>query len=175
VNRTTRHRIAVPSLLIGVLAAASACGDRTSDPGDSTHDAAPGAHRSGAATGTRTATTDPCTLLPAATLQRLMGESLRQQGPAEERAQGQECAWSFHDPHDLTAGTLTITAWHGREFFSPGSIGRPLAGLGEEAQLDPTLGIVLLRVGDEVLQAHVLSPTARDRATAVARALADAI
>jgi hypothetical protein len=73
------------------------------------------------------------------------------------------------------AGDPTPTAWRGDQFVSAGSIGEPLAGLGDEAQIDRASGIVLFRVGDDVLQAHVLSPGRHGRALDVARALADAL
>lgn len=126
-----------------------------------------------AAPAARSATAlDPCTILPTTGLARLVDARLSQRGPAEERAHGQQCSWDFPDPGGVVDGALTITAWRGDQFFSAGSIGEPLAGLGDEAQIDRASGIVLFRAGDDVLRAHVLSP---GRALDVARALADAL
>jgi hypothetical protein len=118
---------------------------------------------------------DPCSIIPAARLAELIDAELTQHGPAVDRALGQECTWDFPDPRGLGTGSVSITAWHGPQFFLAGSIGEPLRGVGDEAQSDPTLGIVLLRVGDEVVQAHVLSPDKRALAPRIASALADAI
>jgi hypothetical protein len=118
---------------------------------------------------------DPCSIIPVARLAELVDAELTQQGPAVERAQGRACTWQFPDPGGLGRGSISITAWHGRQFFLPDSIGGSLRGVGDEAQSDPALGIVLLRVGDEVVQAHVLSPAKRDLAPRVAHALAAAL
>jgi hypothetical protein len=156
-----------------LLVSATACGG-----GPSAKPAGVG-DRPAAASSADTRSLDPCTILPAVRLGALVDATLTQHGPAQDRALGRECTWDFPDRAGLGTGTgtgtLSITAWHGREFFAPGSISRRVSGLGDEAQADPTLGIVLFRVGDQVVQAHVLSPDKRHRAPEIARALAAAI
>lgn len=42
-------------------------------------------------------------------------------------------------------------------FYLPGTIGEEVAGIGDEAQFDPSLGMVLFRLGDEVVSAQRLA------------------
>jgi hypothetical protein len=117
--------------------------------------------------------TDPCTLLGPDQLAEALGTPPSQQGAATEQARGLTCAWTFVDPGSaLGDGTMSITTWHGREFFASGTIGDPLAGLADEAQADPAIGVVQFRSGDEVVQVQVSSPARSDRAVVLARAAA---
>jgi hypothetical protein len=177
-HRSTRRHVS-PTAAVGSIALIAALLLTTSACGSGASPAAAGTSRADGGDPTpaaRGATAlDPCTILPTTGLARLVDARLSQRGPAEERALGQQCSWDFPDPGGVVDGALTITAWRGDQFFSAGSIGEPLPGLGDEAQIDRASGIVLFRVGDDVLQAHLLSPARHGRALDVARALAGAL
>lgn len=161
------------TLAVGAtLLAATACGSPAApDPAR-----AAGAPAASSAAAPSADALDPCTLLDDDTLGSALGARLRGGGTAEARAGGLSCTWTYDDPGSAVGeGQLVLTTFHGTEFFAPGSIGAPLPGLADEAQIDRGLGLVLFRSGEEVVEVHVLSGGFRDRAEPVARAVAAAL
>jgi hypothetical protein len=120
-------------------------------------------------------TVDPCGLVSAAELSTILGATVSADGPAKEEFRGRTCDFTFPTEGILDEGTVSVAAWHGSEFFLPGAIGPKVAGIGDEAQQDSTLGTVLFRKGDEVVQVHVLAPGQKDAAVEIARAAAQAV
>ena len=70
---------------------------------------------------------------------------------------------------------LTVTAWHGSEFFLPGTTGLDLSGIGDAAQDDSDHGVVLFRKGEEVVQVHVLAPGLQKASLDIAEQAASAV
>lgn len=141
----------------------TACGDNGSDAGPA---GAPA--DAGASVGA-----DPCTLVDQGDLEEAVGATLTARGDAVDEALGRACHWDFPDRPGIP-GSLSLTVWHGAQFFSS-AVGEPLDGLGDEARSDASLGVVLVRTGDEVVQVQVLSPDHRDAAPEIARLAAAAV
>ena len=150
---------------------AAAEGSTTRSPDDVSAAAA-----SGEALEAESGTLDPCDLVSAADLSGLVGAAVTAAGPAQEEFRGRTCDFTFPiEDAILDEGTVSVAAWHGTEFYLPGTIGPELDGIGDEAQQDADLGVVLFRKGDEVVQVHVLAPGQKDAAVGIARAAAEAI
>jgi hypothetical protein len=92
-------------------------------------------------------------------------------------ARGRACSYTFKENRSavLDQGTIDIAAWQGAAFFSPGTIGAPVSGIGEQRQDDSEHGVVIFRVGDTVVQVHVISPDHQATSLDIARAAADQI
>jgi hypothetical protein len=119
-------------------------------------------------------TIDSCTLLSENQLSTIVGTAVTVDGPSVEVARGRSCTYTFKETGNsvLDEGTIDIAAWHGSEFFSPGTVGGPRPGIGEEAQDDSAHGIVMFRVGDDVVQVHVISPDHKADSAQIASAAA---
>lgn len=151
-----RAAAAAAALLLGL--GLSACGGESGGEGAST---------TAAAATSADVVADPCTLVGQDALEEALGVSLNVRGPASDEALGRACHWDFPDRPGIP-GSLSLTLWHGAQFFST-SVGEPLTGIGDQAQGDATLGLVLFRSGEEVVQVQLQSPAHRDAASAVAR------
>ena len=110
---------------------------------------------------------DPCALIPADRLSEALGHPISQEGFAAPEARGSSCHWSFPDRPGIP-GSLSITTWHGTEFFSD-ALGDPLSGLGDAARIDPGLKAVLFKSGDDVVQVQVLAQDGAAAAQQIAR------
>ena len=180
IHHSTRVRLALPLAAAALgLATLTACGgtDAAADGSKTpSADEVSAAAASGAALEAESGTVDPCGLVSAADLSSIIGAAVTADGPAKEEFRGRTCDFTFPtDDAILDEGTVSVAAWHGSEFFLPGAIGPKLAGIGDEAQQDGALGIVLFRKGDEVVQVHVLAPGQKDAAVEIARAAAQAV
>ncbi|MFF3062794.1 DUF3558 family protein [Streptomyces sp. NPDC057909] len=123
----------------------------------------------GPATENESSSSNPCTLVSAADLSNILGTAVTQQeGPTEE-FRGKSCKYTFPDGGVVGEGHLAITTWHGRAFFSPGTLALDkVSGIGDEAASKD--GVSMVRKGEEVLQVHVLSPTKKKTSLQIARA-----
>lgn len=177
-RRLVRTRQLAAVSLAGLLSvAAVGCDERGSDSGTDTSAPAPAGSADGA-DGASTATDeilDPCTLVPLATLESLAGGPVEQQGEAFDQARGRACRWSLPSGGGIGGAELVVTAWHGQEFYLAGTIGEDVSGIADEAQADPSLGMVLLRKGDEVISAQALATPDDGLELEVARAIAEAL
>ena len=160
---TTLHRLG-PALTVLCLAGLTACGSGDAGTGAATAEAPSAASAS---------TADPCSLVPETALEQQLGVALSADGFATAEAGGLTCHWTFPDRPEIP-GALAITRWHGREFFST-SLGEPTTGIGDEARADTGLGVVLTRLGDEVVQVQILSPDHRDATDDIARLAVEAL
>lgn len=133
---------------------------------------APTTHGSGSPTDEGGSGLDPCLLLDTDALEREVGADLTQDGAAAPASSGTECGWSFAG--ETGPGSLSITAWEGREFFSS-ALGDPLPGLGDEARVDRGLGAVLFRSGEQVIQVQILPSAKTASAEAIAHDIEAAI
>jgi len=121
-------------------------------------------------------TIDSCTLLSEDQLSAIIGSAVTVSGPSIEVARGRSCTYTFAETGNsiLDEGTIDIAAWHGSEFFSPG-IGPARGGIGEAAQDDSDHGIVMFKVGDDVVQVHVISPDHKADSVQIASAAANRV
>jgi len=177
---TTRIRTAHLSIAATALALASltACGGSDEPQASGRADVADvaDAAESAAAAPAETGTLDPCELVSPADLGAALGADVSAEGPATEEFRGRTCDFTFPlEGSVLDEGQLTVTAWHGSEFFLPGTIGPDLAGIGDAAQDDSEHGIVLFRKGDEVVQVHVLAPGLQKASLDIAEQAASAV
>ena len=122
-------------------------------------------------------TIDSCTLLSEDQLSAIIGSAVTVSGPSIEVARGRSCTYTFAETGNsiLDEGTIDIAAWHGSEFFSPGIIGPARGGIGEAAQDDSDHGIVMFKVGDDVVQVHVISPDHKADSVQIASAAANRV
>jgi hypothetical protein len=122
-------------------------------------------------------TLDPCALLSEADLTAVVGAPLTATGPASEQFRGRQCDYTFTEPGDsiIDEGKITLSAWHGSEFFSPGLVGPAIEGIGDEASDDSEHGIVIFRKGEDVVQVHVLSTQLKSVSLQIARQAARAV
>jgi len=122
-------------------------------------------------------TIDSCTLLSEDQLSAIIGSAVTVSGPSIEVARGRSCTYTFAETANsiLDEGTIDIAAWHGSEFFSPGIIGPARGGIGEAAQDDSDHGIVMFKVGDDVVQVHVISPDHKADSVQIASAAANRV
>ena len=166
-SRPARHPVQAAAALAGLLVAATGCSSQDqASPSAAGTAPAP-------ATSPASATLDPCALLAPTTLDSLTGGHADHQGPALPEANGRACHWRLPDAGSLGAGELVVTAWHGREFYLPDTIGNAVPGIADEAQADRSLGMVLFRSGEDVVATHVLAFPDKELAFDVARAIAE--
>lgn len=173
---TTHLRSAHLSIAATALALATltACGGSDPSASPAADDVAEAAGSAAAPAGSDTL--DPCALVSAADLGAALGADVSADGPATEQFRGRTCDFTFPlEDSVLDEGRLTVTAWHGPEFFLPGTIGPELAGIGDVAQDDSDHGIVLFRKGDEVVQVHVLAPGLQKASLDIAEQAANAV
>jgi hypothetical protein len=122
-------------------------------------------------------TLDPCDLLTEADLTAIVGTPVTASGPATEQFRGRHCDYTFTEQGNpvIDEGQITVSAWHGSEFFTPGLIGPAIAGIGDEASDDSEHGIVIFRKGEDVVQVHVLSTQLKPASLQIARRAARAV
>jgi Protein of unknown function (DUF3558) len=122
-------------------------------------------------------TLDPCALLTEADLTAIVGAPVTLSGPATEQFRGRHCDYTFTEQGNpvIDEGQITVSAWHGSEFFTPGLIGPAIAGIGDEASDDSEHGVVIFRAGEDVVQVHVLSTQLKSASLQIARQAARAV
>jgi hypothetical protein len=175
-RRRPARNLTVAATGIVIAAALSACGSSYGSASDRSNDQ-PAGSNTGAGAGALAAeagTIDSCSLLSEDQLSAIVGSAVAVDGPAVEVARGRSCTYTFKESGNaiLDEGTIDIATWHGAEFFSAGTIGAPRAGIGQEAQDDSAHGVVMFRVGDDVVQVHVISPDQKGASVQIARAAA---
>jgi hypothetical protein len=177
-HRRPGRRLVLASSVVALAAALSSYGygssSGSSQNGDSSARTNAGAG-SGSGSGADIGTIDSCSLLSEDRLSAIVGSAVTVDGPAVEVARGRSCTYTFKETGNsiLDEGTIDIAAWHGSGFFSPGTIGGSRSGIGEEAQDDSAHGVVIFRVGEDVVQVHVLSPDHKADSVQIASAAAD--
>jgi hypothetical protein len=171
--RRTRRALALAASGIMLAAALSACGSSDNSGSKKSGDASAGSTNGTGALGAE-GTIDPCSLLTEDQLSAIIGSAVTAKGPAVEMARGRSCAYTFKETGNtiLDEGDIDIAAWHGSEFFAAGTVGATRSGVGDEAQDDSAHGVVLFRVGDDVVQVHVLSPDHKTDSVQIASAAA---
>jgi hypothetical protein len=170
--RTVHLSIAATALALATL---TACGGSDPAPAPQPADVAEPDGSAGAAPA-GSGTLDPCALVSATDLGAALGADVSAAGTATEQFRGRTCDFTFPlEGSVLDEGRLTMTAWHGSEFFLPGTIGPDLAGIGDAAQDDSDHGIVLFRKGDDVVQVHVLAPGLQKASLDIAEQAANAV
>jgi hypothetical protein len=174
--RRTGRGLALAGSGILLAAALSACGSSDPSSAGSSHHGS-GDISAGPNSGVLAAqkgTIDPCSLLTEDQLSAIIGSAVTAKGPAVEVARGRSCTYTFKETGNtiLDEGDIDIAAWHGSEFFAAGTVGAARTGVGDEAQDDSSHGVVLFRVGDDVVQVHVLSPDHKTDSVQIASAAA---
>jgi hypothetical protein len=168
-QRRAGQSLVLASSVVALAAALSSCG-YASSTGSSQN----GHNPASANTGAHSGTIDSCSLLSEDRLSAIVGSAVTVDGPAVEVARGRSCTYTFKETGNsiLDEGTIDIAAWHGSGFFSPGTIGGSRSGIGEEAQDDSAHGVVIFRVGEDVVQVHVISPDHKADSVQIASAAA---
>ncbi len=163
-RRRGRSSLVLAAAVLALAAALSSCSSGGSASADQAK-VQPGGTKTDANTNTdanagASGTIDSCTLLSEDQLSAIIGSAVTVSGPSIEVARGRSCTYTLAETGNsiLDEGTIDIAAWHGSEFFSPGIIGPARGGIGEAAQDDSDHGIVMFKVGDDVVQVHVISP-----------------
>ncbi len=167
---TTPWRLSAAGALAALLL--GAC----SGSGETASEGAGGGSSSGAGSeASATQAPDPCALVPKAELDDAIGrDTEKTKGPLDQ-ARGRTCTWSFESGIP-SPGRLTISAWHGKEFYAPEQLGlMPLSGIGDQAAGQPSKGLIMVRKGDTVLQIFVISKPDRltSAVTTIAKTAAD--
>jgi hypothetical protein len=176
--RPTGRALALATSGLMLAAALAACGSSDNASNDSgskkSGDTSAGSTNGTGALAAEKGTIDPCSLLTEDQLSAIIGSAVTAKGPAVEVARGRSCTYTFKETGNtiLDEGDIDIAAWHGSEFFAAGTIGAARPGVGDEAQDDSAHGIVLFRVGDDVVQVHVLSPDHKTDSVQIASAAA---
>jgi hypothetical protein len=170
----TARGLALAASGMALVSALAACGSGTATstrPSSGRDSNAAAAPTTGAASD---ATIDSCSLVSEAQLSDIIGAAVTVDGPALEVARGRSCTYTFREPGNaiVDEGTVDIAAWHGPEFFAPGTVGSPDSGVGADAKDDSGHGIVIFRVGQEVVQVRVISPDHKGDSLAIARVAA---
>jgi hypothetical protein len=163
----TAGGVTLAASVIALAAGLSACGYGTTTSttsGTGRHSDPAAGSSTGAAAD---ATIDPCSLLTGAELSDIIGSTVTVDGPAVEVARGRSCTYTFQENGIVGHGTVDITAWHGSQFFAPGT---PGDGIGADARDQSDRGVVIFRDGAEVVQVHVLSPAHQKASLEIARA-----
>jgi len=188
-RRRGRSSLVLAAAVLALAAALSSCGSggsagadqakaqsggtKTATGANANTDASAGDSDSDSDSGT----IDSCTLLSEDQLSAIIGSAVTVSGPSIEVARGRSCTYTFAETANsiLDEGTIDIAAWHGSEFFSPGIIGPARGGIGEAAQDDSDHGIVMFKVGDDVVQVHVISPDHKADSVQIASAAANRV
>jgi hypothetical protein len=155
-------------------AALTACGSSSGSGSEKSGDTSAGSTNGSGALAAEKGTIDPCTLLTEDQLSTIVGTAVTAKGPAVEVARGRSCTYTFAETGNtvLDESDIDIAAWHGSEFFAAGTIGETRSGIGDEAQDDSAHGVVAFRLGDDVVQVHVLSPDHKGDSVQIAGAAA---
>ncbi len=178
-RRRGRSSLVLAASFLGLAAALSSCSSGGSASADQAKDQ-PGGTKTNAnteASAGDSGTIDSCSLLSEDQLSAIIGSAVTVSGPSIEVARGRSCTYTFAETGNsiLDEGTIDIAAWHGSEFFSPGVIGPARGGIGEAAQDDSDHGIVMFKVGDDVVQVHVISPDHEADSVQIASAAANRV
>jgi hypothetical protein len=171
-NRRAGRGLLLAASGIALATALTSCGYGSSSGSSPDGDISAGTTTGAAAADS--GTIDSCSLLSESQLSAIVGSAVTVDGPAVQVARGRSCTYTFKETGNsiLDEGTIDIAAWHGSGFFSPGTIGGPRSGIGEEAQDDSDHGVVIFRVGEDVLQVHVISPDHKGDSVQIASAAA---
>jgi hypothetical protein len=174
-NRSAGRVLALAASGIFLAAGLSACGSSDGSTDQASTAKVTGPTDKASAVATERGTIDPCSLLSENQLSDIIGAAVTAKGPAVDVARGRSCTYTFPETGNtiLDEGDIDIAAWHGSEFFAAGTIGAARSGVGDEAQDDSQHGVVLFRVGDDVVQVHVLSPDHKTDSVQIASAAAD--
>jgi hypothetical protein len=172
-RRTGRGFVLATSGIV-LAAALTACGSSSRSGSEGSGDTSAGATDGSGALAAEDGTIDPCSLLTEDQLSAIIGTAVTAKGPAVEVARGRSCTYTFAETGNtvLDEGDIDIAAWHGSEFFAAGTIGEARSGIGDEAQDDSAHGVVAFRLGDDVVQVHVLSPDHKGDSVQIASAAA---
>ena len=180
-RRRGRSSLVLAASVLALAAALASCSSGGSASVDQAKDQSSGT-KANANTNTNTnadanGTIDSCSLLSEDQLSTIIGSAVTVSGPSTEVARGRSCTYTFAETGNsiLDEGTIDIAAWHGSEFFSPGVIGPARGGIGEAAQDDSDHGIVMFKVGDDVVQVHVISPDHKADSVQIASAAANRV
>ena len=182
-RRRGRSSLVLAAAVLALAAALSSCGSGGSAGADQAKAQSGGtktateANANTDASAGDSGTIDSCTLLSEDQLSAIIGSAVTVSGPSIEVARGRSCTYTFAETGNsiLDEGTIDIAAWHGSEFFSPGIIGPARGGIGEAAQDDSDHGIVMFKVGDDVVQVHVISPDHKADSVQIASAAANRV
>jgi hypothetical protein len=177
-HRPTRPRILAATAVLAALAL-SGCGSAgAADSSTGTAGRTAAAPTTGSGPLAAEADTlDPCALLTETDLTAIVGTPVTASGPATEQFRSRQCDYTFTERGNpiIDEGRITVSAWHGSEFFSPGLIGPAIEGIGDEASDDSEHGIVIFRKGEDVVQVHVLSTQLKSASLLVARRASGAV
>ena len=174
-DRRAGRTLVLASSAVALAATLASCGYGSSS-GSSQNTAASAGTNIGAAADS--STIDSCSLLSEDQLSAIVGAAVTVDGPAVEVARGRSCTYTFKETGNtvLDEGTIDIATWHGSGFFSPSTLGGTArSGIGEEAQDDSDHGVVIFRVGADVVQVHVISPDHKGDSGQIASAAASQV
>ena len=182
-RRRGRSSLVLAAAVLALAAALSSCGSGGSAGADQAKaqsggtKTATGASANTDASAGDSGTIDSCTLLSEDQHSAIIGSAVTVSGPSIEVARGRSCTYTLAETGNsiLDEGTIDIAAWHVSEFFSPGIIGPARGGIGEAAQDDSDHGIVMFKVGDDVVQVHVISPDHKADSVQIASAAANRV
>lgn len=151
-----------------VVSLVAACGDRTPDseaakPTSRADDRVP--EVPSATSGAR----NPCELVTDAELGALVSAAVTRTREVEEN-RGRTCEWEFPNAGPLGTGTAIVSAWHGREFYTPDTVPEgftEVPGIGDVAHRDQAM--LISRKGDDVIGVHVTGQFTTDMDLEVAK------
>ena len=145
---------ATAALLIAlVVSLIAGCGDKAPDS-EATQPTSP-AEADPEARSSKSSARNPCELITEAELSALVGATVTRTREVEEY-RGRTCEWEFPNPGPLGTGTAIVSAWHGREFYTPDTVPKgftAVPGIGDVAHRDRTM--LISRKGDDVVSVHV--------------------
>jgi hypothetical protein len=170
-NRRAARGLLLAASAVALATALSSCGYGSSSGSAKTSQKSAPTRVAAADSGT----IDSCSLLSEDQLSAIVGSAVTVDGPAVDVARGRSCSYTFKETGNavIDEGTIDIATWHGSGFFSPGTIGGARSGIGEEAQDDSDHGVVIFRVGEDVVQVHVISPEHKSDSVQIASAAAN--
>lgn len=101
---------------------------------------------------------NPCTVLDDQAIESVLGADVTRKGPASDAFRGRRCAWTVADPGTIAGDAdLVISTYRGSAFYRAGTMGDPVAGIGDEAQGGPDRGVILFRKGEDVVEVHIVA------------------
>jgi hypothetical protein len=131
--------------------------------------------------GSNNAARNPCELLSSAEMAGIVSTvdklpaapAVTQAGPVGE-FQGRKCTWTYPRQEVVTdTAEVTVTAWHGTEYYTPDTTGgfTAVPGIGDAAHVGP--GMFMFRKGPDVFLVAVIGDANLDALRpAIATALA---
>ena len=108
-----------------------------------------------AATSGESIAKNPWELVTDAELGALVGAPVTRTREVEEN-RGKTCEWEFPNTGPLGTGTAIVSAWRGREFYTPDAVPEgftAVPGIDEVAHRDQTM--LISRKGNDVIGVHV--------------------